>query len=82
MTSYDELESMSLEQREITKKKVRKGVLDEKEEVKYYERLTKSLGLKERREFDSILERYINRNMKDYQQTLLGVSKGQYRITD
>ena len=82
MTSYDELESFSPEQREISKKKVRKGVMDEKEEVKYYERLTKSLGLKERREFDSILERYINRNMKDYQQTLLGVSKGQYRITD
>jgi len=79
MTSYDELMSMSPEQREITKKKVRKGVLDEKDEVKYYERNTKSLGLKEGREFDSILERYINRNMKDYQQTLCGVSQGQYR---
>ena len=70
---------MSPEQKEITKKKVRKPVLDEVEEVKYYERLNQSLGLKEGREFDSILERYINRNMKKYQKILCGVSQGQYR---
>ena len=83
MTSYDELQSgyeMSPEQKEITKKKVRKPVLDEVEEVKYYERLNQSLGLIERREFDSLLERYINRNMKKYQRILCGVSQGQYRI--
>ena len=73
---------MSPEQKEITKKKVRKPVLDEVEEVKYYERLNQSLGLIERREFDSLLERYINRNMKKYQRILCGVSQGQYRITD
>jgi len=85
MTSYDELQSgyeMSPEQKEITKKKVRKPVLDEVEEVKYYERLNQSLGLIERREFDSLLERYINRNVKEYQRILCGVSQGQYRITN
>ena len=85
MTSYDELQSgyeMSPEQKEITKKKVRKPVLDEVEEVKYYERLNKSLGLIEGREFDSILERYIKRNVKEYQRTLCGVSQGQYRVTN
>ena len=83
MTSYDELQSgyeMSPEQKEITKKKVRKPVLDEVEEVKYYERLNQSLGLIERREFDSLLGRYIKRNMKQYQKILCGVSQGQYRI--
>ena len=79
MTSYDELESFSPEQREISKKKVRRGIMDEREEEKYYERNTKSLGLKEGREFDSILERYINRNMKEYQRILCGVSRGHYR---
>ena len=44
--------------------------MDEREEEKYYERETKTLGLKEGREFDSILERYIKRNMKEYQQIL------------
>jgi len=76
MTSYDELQSgyeMSPEQKEITKKKVRKGVIDDVEEVKYYERLNKSLGLIERREFDSLLERYIKRNVKEYQRILCGV---------
>ena len=85
MTSYDELHSgyeMSPEQKEITKKKVRKGVIDDVEEVKYYERLNKSLGLIERREFDSILHRYIKRNVKEYQRILCGVSQGQYRITN
>ena len=82
MTSYDELMSMSPEQKEITKKKVRKPVLDEVEEVKYYERLNQSLGLIERREFDSLLGRYIKRNMKQYQKILCGVSQGQYRITN
>ena len=82
MTSYDELMSMSPEQKEITKKKVRKGVIDDVEEVKYYERLNKSLGLIERREFDSILHRYIKRNVKEYQRILCGVSQGQYRITN
>ena len=85
MTSYDELQSgyeMSPEQKEITKKKVRKPVLDEVEEVKYYERLNQSLGLIERREFDSLLGRYIKRNMKQYQKILCGVSQGQYRITN
>ena len=53
--------------------------MDEREEEKYYERNTKSLGLKEGREFDSILERYINRNMKEYQRILCGVSQGHYR---
>jgi len=83
MTSYDELQSgyeMSPEQKEITKKKVRKPVLDEVEEVKYYERLNQSLGLIERREFDSLLGRYIKNNMKQYQKILCGVSQGQYRI--
>ena len=61
---------------------VRKPVLDEVEEVKYYERLNQSLGLIERREFDSLLERYINRNMNEYQRILCGVSQGQYRITN
>ena len=85
MTSYDELQSgyeMSPEQKEITKKKVRKPVLDEVEEVKYYERLNQSLGLIERREFDSLLGRYIKRNMKQYQKILCGVSQGQYRVTN
>ena len=85
MTSYDELQSgyeMSPEQKEITKKKVRKPVLDEVEEVRHYERLNQSLGLIERREFDSLLEKYINRNMKKYQRILCGVSQGQYRITN
>ena len=85
MTSYDELHSgyeMSPEQKEITKKKVRKPVLDEVEEVKYYERLNQSLGLIERREFDSLLGRYIKRNMKQYQKILCGVSQGQYRVTN
>jgi len=85
MTSYDELQSgyeMSPEQKEITKKKVRKPVLDEVEEVKYYERLNQSLGLIERREFDSLLGRYIKRNKKQYQKILCGVSQGQYRVTD
>jgi len=85
MTSYDELQSgyeMSPEQKEITKKKVRKGVIDDVEEVKYYERLNKSLGLIERREFDSLLERYIKRNVKEYQRILCGVSQGQYRVTN
>ena len=54
--------------------------MDEREEEKYYERNTKSLGLKEGREFDSILHRYINRNMNEYQRILCGVSQGQYRI--
>ena len=85
MTSYDELQSgyeMSPEQKEITKKKVRKPVLDEVEEVKYYERLNQSLGLIERREFDSLLGRYIKRNVKEYQKILCGVSQGQYRVTN
>jgi len=82
MTSYDELMSMSPEQKEITKKKVRIPVLDDVEEVRHYERLNQSLGLIERREFDSLLERYINRNMKEYQRILCGVSQGQYRVTN
>ena len=80
MTSYDELESFSPEQMEISKKKVRRSIMDEREEEKYYERFNQSLGLKEGREFDSILHRYINRNMNEYQRILCGVSQGQYRI--
>ena len=85
MTSYDELQSgyeMSPEQKEITKKKVRIPVLDDVEEVRHYERLNQSLGLIERREFNSLLERYIKRNVKEYQRILCGVSQGQYRITN
>ena len=85
MTSYDELQSgyeMSPEQKEITKKKVRIPVLDDVEEVRHYERLNQSLGLIERREFDSLLGRYIKRNMKQYQKILCGVSQGQYRVTN
>jgi len=82
MTSYDDLQSLSPEQRETSKKKVRRGIMDEREEEKYYERETKTLGLKEGREFDSILERYIKRNVKEYQRILCGVSQGQYRITN
>ena len=79
MTSYDELQSLSPEQRGISKKKVRRGIMDDREEEKYYLRNTKSLGLKEGKEFDSILKSYINRNTKDYQEILCGVSQGQYR---
>ena len=85
MTSYDELQSgyeMSPEQKEITKKKVRIPVLDDVEEVRHYERLNQSLGLIERREFDSLLGRIINRNVKEYQKILCGVSQGQYRVTN
>ena len=79
MTLYDELQSLSPEQREITKKKVRRAIMDEREEEKYYMRDNQSLGLSVGREFDSILKRYITRNMKDYQKILCGVSQGQYR---
>jgi hypothetical protein len=79
MTTYDELQSLSPEQSKVTKKKVRRAIMDDREEEKYYERFNQSVGLQERREFDSILSRYINRNMKKYQQILCGVSQGQYR---
>ena len=79
MTTYDELQSLSPEQREVTKKKVRRAIMDDREEEKYYERFNQSVGLQEGREFDSILGRYINRNIKKYQKILCGVSQGQYR---
>jgi len=79
MTSYDELQSLSSEQRKVSKQKVIRPIMDDREESKYYLRNTKSLGLIEGREFDSILKSYINRNMKKYQEILCGVSQGQYR---
>jgi len=79
MTSYDELQSLSPEQKETSKKKVRKAIMDERDYSKYYERETKSLGLIEGRRFESILESYINRNIKKYKEILCGVSQGQYR---
>ena len=82
MTSYDELQSgyeMSPEQRKTSKKRVFKSIMDEREESKYYKRETKTLGLIEGREFESILKNYINRNMKKYQHILCGISQGQYR---
>jgi len=79
MTSYDELHSLSPEQRKISKKKVRRGIMDEREEEKYYLRNTKSLGLHKGIEYGFLLNREINRYIKGYKQTLLGVSKGQYR---
>jgi hypothetical protein len=82
MTSYDALKSMSPEQRETSKKKVRRGIMDEREEEKYYERETKSLGLIEGNEFNFLLKREIDRYIKGYQRILCGVSQGQYRITD
>jgi hypothetical protein len=85
MTSYDELQSgyeMSPEQRKTSKKRVFKSIMDEREESKYYKRETKTLGLIEGREFESILKNYINKNMKNYKEILCGVSQGQYRITD
>jgi len=79
MTSYDELQSLSPEQRGISKKKVRRGIMDDREEEKYYLRNTKSLGFLEGNEFDFLLNREIKRYIKGYQQTLCGVSQGQYR---
>ena len=79
MTTYDELQSLSPEQKVITKKKVRRAIMDEREEEKYYMRNNQSLGLSVGREFDSVLKRYINKNIRDYQKTLCGVSQGQYR---
>ena len=79
MTLYDELKSLSPEQKVITKKKVRRAIMDDREEEKYYVRNNQSLGLSVGREFDSVLKRYINKNIRDYQKTLCGVSQGQYR---
>ena len=79
MTTYDELQSLSPEQSKSTKKKVRRAIMDDREEEKYYTRFNQTVGLQEGREFDSILGRYINRNIKKYQKILCGISQGQYR---
>lgn len=79
MTSYDDLQSLSPEQKKTSKKRVFKSIMDEREESKYYKRETKTLGLIEGREFESILKNYINKNMKNYKEILCGVSQGQYR---
>ena len=82
MSTYRQYMSLSPEERVITTFKVRRGILDEREEEKYRTRMKKTLGLRIGREFESTLTTYINRYWKNYQQILCGVSQGQYRITD
>ena len=79
MSTHRQYMSLSPEEREITTFKVRRGIMDDREEEKYRTRMKRTLGLTIKRDFESTLTTYINRYMENYQQILCGVSQGHYR---
>ena len=79
MSTHRQYMSLSPEEREITTFKVRRGILDDREEEKYRTRMKRTLGLIIGRDFESTLTTYIKRYLKDYQKILCGVSQGHYR---
>jgi hypothetical protein len=76
---YRNYMSLSPEEREISTYKVRRGIMDPREEEKYRLRMKRTLGHTIGKDLESILTREINRYVKNYKEILCGVSQGQYR---